>query len=296
MMDRALSLDALADARGDSDAPSLSRWLGAEGARTRYLQAGEGSPVVLIHGAMSTADDVAGALFRSLKETHAVYALDRPGHGWSDRTRWDQASIQSQALTMLAAIRDLGLERPILVGHSYGGSCAVAMALAAPEQVKGVVAISPAAFPEPRLEQVLFGPRATLTAGDLYSSTAGRFTDPAVLHLLWEAMFTPRRMPDEFRRLFPFARARGPAQVIATGEDAAAMSLSLAQNFAGYSRCAVPVRVLVGSGDIVTSNMHGRTLAAAVPDGRLDRLPGLGHMLHWFAPERVADAVAELAA
>lgn len=275
--------------------PTGSRWTGGAGERLRYLQAGEGPPVVLIHGALSAAEDVHEALVDTLGEERTIYAFDRPGHGWSDRVRWSSASVQRQAEVLLGALGELGLRRPVLVGHSYGGSTALAMALAAPEAVAGVVAVSPAMFPEPRLEQLLFGARAAPGGGDLYARTGGRVTDPSVLAVLWEAMWTPQHMPDRFRATFPFERARSTACVIAYGEDAAAMPASLMQLLAAAPRCAVPVRVLVGSADVVTSNLHGRTMATAVPDGRFERLPGLGHCLHWSAPERVLEAVREIA-
>lgn len=275
--------------------PSGSLWTGAEGERLRYRREGSGPPVVLIHGALSCLEDVAEPLAEVLGGERTVVAFDRPGHGWSDRERWRLATVQSQAERLLRAVSALELDRPVLIGHSYGGSTALAMALAAPEAVAGVVAISPAMFPEPRLEQALFAPRALPAGGDVYAGTGGRASDPATLSLLWEAMWTPQRMPDRFRETFPFARARSAGCVVAYGEDAAAMPASLSQLTAGALRCAVPVRVLVGSGDVVTSNLHGQVMAAAVPDGRIERLPGLGHCLHWFAPERVLDAVREIA-
>lgn len=277
------------------DPPAGSLWTGRPGERLRYKRAGSGPPVVLIHGAMSAAEDMAEALFDTLATERAVFAFDRPGHGWSDRERWRYASVQSQAEVLLRGVSELGIERPVLAGHSYGATTALAMALAAPEAVRGVVAISPASFPEPRLEQVLFGPRSWLGSGDVFSETGGRSVDPATMQLLWEAMFTPNGMPDRFRGTFPFERARSASCVVAYGEDAAAGPLSLAQNLAAAPRCAVPVRVLISSGDIVTSNLHGRVMAASVPDGRVEKLEGLGHCLHWFAPERVLEAVREIA-
>lgn len=254
------------------DPPPGSHWVGPGGERLRYLKAGSGPPVVLIHGAISAAEDVFGALVDALAPERTVYAFDRPGHGWSDRTRWRSATIQTQAEALLRAIRDLELERPVLVGHSYGGSTALAMALAAPQAVRGLVAVSPAGYPEVRLEQMLFGGRSVLGAGDLQTETVGRVRDPALLQILWEAMFTPQSMPDRFRAAFPFERARSAACVVAYGEDSVAMAPSLAQNLAGAPRCAVPVRVLIGGGDIVTNNMHGRVLAGCVPDGRVEKL------------------------
>ena len=59
--------------------------------------------------------------------------------------------------------------------------------------------------------------------------------------------------------------------------------------------CRVPVRILGGDRDLVVNNSaHGRTLATLIPDGEFIDLPGLGHMAHHFAAERIAALVCRL--
>lgn len=288
--------DVMAAARGDTDAPADSRWVGPEGRRTRYLEAGSGPPVLLIHGATSTADDPAAALFDTLAERHRVVSVDRPGHGWSDRVRWTHSSVQAQAAVVGDAVAALGLERPVVVGHSYGGAVAMALALKRPDAISGVVALAPVIVPEPRLEHLLFSPRAVPGAGDAFTETAGRGFDRLLLPLLWEAQFTPQKQPERFRAAFPYERAKGSAQVVATGEDATSLFWSLTELVAGLHRCAVPVRVLVGEADKVVNPNHSRFLARTAPCASIELLPELGHMIHWFAQSKVADTVEALSA
>ena len=85
--------------------------------------------------------------------------------------------------------RRLGLHRPIIVGHSLGATVAVHLALAFPDEVAGVVAIAPLAFPEPRLETFLFGARGMPSIGSMVASFNHVGPDVALLPLLWQAMF-----------------------------------------------------------------------------------------------------------
>ena len=286
--------DVMAAARGDTDAPAGSRWIETPEGRMRYLEAGRGPPVLLVHGATMTADDPAAALFDTLAVDHHVIALDRPGHGWSDRRRGAQSTVQAQGRALLQAAAALEMDRAVLVGHSYGGAVVVAMALQRPDAVAGVVALGPVVLPEFRLEHMLFTTRTTPGWGDAFMETASRPFDRGLLTLLWEAQFKPQNVPARFRETFPYERAKIPAQIMATGEDAGSLFASLTEMDAGISRLAVPVRVLAGTADLVVNPMHGQALARRAPDGQIEMLPGLGHMIHWFAQDKVRERVVEL--
>jgi pimeloyl-ACP methyl ester carboxylesterase len=261
-----------------------------------FAEAGAGPGVVLLHGTLTLHQDMMIALGETLAADHHVVAFDRPGHGGSTRPPSD-GSLSTQARLLVEAMEGLGLERPILVGHSAGGSLALAMALRFPEALAGVVALAPLVFPEPRLEQALFGARGLPWVGGGGTAAVLRPSDAAVLPVLWNAMFAPQRMPEAFAAGFPFADAAIAAELRATGEDALALGLDLAGNIPSYPACGVPVRILGGSADIVVNNAaHGRMLSLMLPDGRFEAIEGMGHMLHHFAQPRIAATVRDLQA
>jgi pimeloyl-ACP methyl ester carboxylesterase len=263
----------------------------ASGERLRYVAGGAGAPVVLIHGALVTLEDMLLGPFDPLAEHYRVVAFDRPGHGLSERPRL-QGSPWIQARMIHDGVVALGLERPVLVGHSFGGAVALAYALLFPDEVRSVVALAPIAFPEIRLEQVLFGPRAVPVSGDALAYSLGPVIDAALLPLLWEMMFKPQPMPERFRREFPFRLAGRPEGAQANGEDAAAMISSMSVAAGLYPTCRVPVQVIAGSADLVVSpDRHAKPLAWMLPRGELQIIPGLGHMLHHFAQDHVLNAV-----
>jgi pimeloyl-ACP methyl ester carboxylesterase len=265
------------------------------GAPIGYAQAGSGPDVLLIHGALTNAADMVIALFPTLTERYRVTAFDRPGHGASGRVG-QTGSPWRQAELLHAAARGLGIERAVVVGHSFGGAVALSYALQYPEEVTGVIALGPIAFPEMRLEYLLFGPRAMPVAGKVLAMAAGATSDPVLLPLLWRAMFLPQEMPEKFRLAFPFDQAGHPDHTRSTGEDTLMMGPGLARSALNYPLCKTPVRVMVGTEDkVVNPGVHGRPLSWILPRGELEQLDGLGHMIHHFAQDRILHAVDDLA-
>jgi pimeloyl-ACP methyl ester carboxylesterase len=254
-----------------------------------YTEAGSGPDVLLLHGTLTTSDDMRVALFEHLQDTYHVVALDRPSHGLSDRLALADASLWSQAETIREAVQALGLKTPLVCGHSYGGAVALSTALAYPELTAGVVALAPVCFPEPRLEHLLFGTRAAMLR------EAGSWIDPLLLPVLWNAMFLPQAMPERFSREFPFGIAGLPATTVAEGESANSLPADLMRSIISYPTCRVPVTFVTGSADIVVGPWHSATAAAMIPKARLRLLPGVGHMLHHVKPDAVAEALTELA-
>jgi pimeloyl-ACP methyl ester carboxylesterase len=99
----------------------------------------DGPPIVLVHGLASNSriwDDVAGILARS----HHVVALDQRGHGLSDRPT-DGFSFERVVGDLAGVISALDLERPTLVGHSWGGNVVLAFAAAHLDRVQGLVLV-----------------------------------------------------------------------------------------------------------------------------------------------------------
>lgn len=114
-------------------APPLSEgveecWMDLDGSRMRYLRAGSGPPLILLHGLLGYSFSWRYAL-PALAPYATVYAPDMLGAGFSDRPRGIDHSMHATALRVLRFVDKLGLESFDLLGTSRGG--AVAMAAAA---------------------------------------------------------------------------------------------------------------------------------------------------------------------
>ena len=117
-------------------------FVGVDGFRIRYLEFGQGAPLVHLHGAAGPRVSQAHEL---LGERRRVVLFEMPGFGLSEpneRTR----TIQELAGTMTAAAAALGLERFDLMGNSFGAKVALWLALQSPERVSSLVLVAPAAI------------------------------------------------------------------------------------------------------------------------------------------------------
>ncbi|MBW3559098.1 MAG: alpha/beta fold hydrolase, partial [Proteobacteria bacterium] len=186
-----------------------ARFAGSGEARVRYAERGHGRPVVLLHGALTCLEDMLLGPFDALADEFRVIAVDRPGHGLTPRPRL-HGTLKHQGDRIRAALHELGVKQPIVVGHSRGGAVALSLALRYPEEIAGLVLLGPLYLPEARLEHALFGPRAAPGFGEVFNLSTGRLLDAAALPLLWEMMFAPVGMPEYFRDKFPFAMATRP--------------------------------------------------------------------------------------
>jgi pimeloyl-ACP methyl ester carboxylesterase len=139
-----------------------------DGHRLRFVRAGAGPPVVLVHGFASslyTWKDVLPALARS----HDVIALDLPGFGGSDRPA--DLSFEELPAAVVGLMDRLGVARAALVGNSMGGGVVAVVAGARPERVSALVLIDAAGFdlePEdqPGMVRLMMSPLGPLV-GDL---------------------------------------------------------------------------------------------------------------------------------
>lgn len=262
----------------------------SDGRSIAYAQAGDGPDLVAIHGTLMTLEDMWLGPVPALARHFRVVAVDRPGHGMSLRPRGRDASPWRQAELIHAAVQALGLTRPVILGHSFGGCVALAYGLLYPNAVAGIVALAPVCFPEVRLEPFLFGPRA-LPFGPELSAVLNRISDPGLLPLLWNAMFLPQTMPEAFSFSYPFGLAGRASQIVAEGEDALALGSALVRSAAAYPGYRVPVHLLAGAADIVVNPLlHAASAVRMIPGAELTLLPGVGHMLHHVQPDAIVEA------
>ena len=113
--------------------------------RIHYLVAGEGPPLVLVHGVAMRAADLA-PLFRALSRQHRVYAPDLLGYGGSDKPRGADYSITMQTDIVRGFLDAVRLEQPDVMGVSMGGWIAMKLAAEHPQRVRRLVLVSSAGF------------------------------------------------------------------------------------------------------------------------------------------------------
>lgn len=116
-----------------------------DGGSIHYVEQGpkDGTPVVLIHGLSGQLQHFTYGLSELLAKDFRVIAIDRPGCGYSTRENDEFSCPEAQGRMINEALDMLNVEKPILVGHSLGGSVALAMALDRPDQIGALALICP---------------------------------------------------------------------------------------------------------------------------------------------------------
>src|SRR3984893_432537 len=130
--------------------------------------------------------------------------VDRPGFGYSDRPRGAMWTPARQADLIRQACARLGIERPVVVGHSFGTLVALALALDHPDAVSGLVLLSGYYRPTLRADVPLFSLPAIPAIGDLIRYTVGPLFGAALLPLAATRIFSPLTVLERFAKGFPY--------------------------------------------------------------------------------------------
>jgi len=137
--------------------PEHSWFTNVNGVRIHYQEAGDekAPPLLLIHGFISSTL-IWNEVFLPLAQAgFRVVAPDLPGYGYSDKPRDAEYTIESQARAVVGLMDRLGIEKAALVGASYGGAIAAAIALDHPERVSRLVLVGAVSSDEPKNKLLL---------------------------------------------------------------------------------------------------------------------------------------------
>jgi pimeloyl-ACP methyl ester carboxylesterase len=240
--------------------------LEVDGVQLHYSDQGKGSPVVLIHGNAVSGDDWnTSGVGELLLRSHRVIIFDRPGFGYSKRPRGRLWTAAQQAELLHNALRQLGVERPIVVGHSWGTIVALALAEHHQADVAGLVLLSGYYFWTLRPDAPLMLPGALPVLGDVLCYTVLPLLGWLQMPLLKWAMFSPARVPARFQTEYSPAMALRPSQIRAASVDGALMIPGAVALRRGYKDLALPVVIVAGDGDKVVFKRRSEQLRDSIP-------------------------------
>jgi pimeloyl-ACP methyl ester carboxylesterase len=125
--------------RAQMQAPA-DKWFDSNGLRIRYVEAGKGVPVVLVHGYTRYLESnwIAPGVFADLSKDHRVIAYDMPGHGKSEKA-YEPSAYRDMATDPIRLMDHLGIKRAHLLGYSMGGGVVAKAAVTHPERVITVI-------------------------------------------------------------------------------------------------------------------------------------------------------------
>lgn len=262
-----------------------------ENLQVNYIETGTGSTVVLIHGNPGDVGDFEFGTISELSHKYRVIAIDRPGHGTSDRPAEKGESVEYQAKLLHQTLSNLGIQRPVLVGHSWGASLALLYALEYPTEVSGLVLLAPPAYPDDKRNSLLAGVIKTPVVGD-FSILMGKLISgrQELKHSLEQA-FSPQSVPDDY---YKSANSSwfGQKQLKAYFEDELALNDCLKKMVDRYSGIKIPVIIVAGEEDkIVSPKDNAYRLQNAIPGSRLIKLKKTGHEIPLTHPKSIFAAL-----
>ncbi len=249
-------------------APADATFVDVDGVHVRYREAGSGPAVVLVHGYSASSDSWLGVI-PAVAATHRVIAVDLKGFGWTSRPDGDY-SPAAQAKLVWAVLDKLGVTDVAIVGHSWGSSVALEMAVAQQARVR----------------------RVALYDAYVYDDQVPSFFRWAEKSGIGEALFGlyyDERMEDRIPLAFYDDRwvtqarvDRVESELSRPGTTAAALATARKHHFgplhAALESFAKPVLLLWGENDEVTPLRFGQRLAAELADATLITYPRCGHL------------------
>ena len=258
------------------------------GRRLRFVRAGSGPAIVLVHGfgsSIYTWKDV----IAPLAARHDVVALDLPGFGESDRPA--DLSIDELPRAVTGLMDRLGLERAALVGNSMGGATAALVAASSPERVDALVLIDAAGFdlaPEARPASIRL---ATSWAAPALSLLPGK---RLIVERSLAQVFHDDRLVTEERVAEYLAPALRPGTFAGLRSLGASLDAQPDVVTRVLPRVRVPTLVIWGDDDRWIPPAHAERFASAIPGARAVLVASCGHMPQEEKPAEVVRRVLEL--
>jgi pimeloyl-ACP methyl ester carboxylesterase len=248
-----------------------------------------GPPVVMIHGASSNLEAMRQPLGEMLARNHRVILIDRPGHGWSVRERQEDSTPDIQGRMIAEALGKLGTGPVVLVVHSWAGALGARMALDFPQLLAGLVMLAPVTHPWRGGVGWYNTVVTTPLIGRLLAYTITLPLGLALANSGARNVFMPQVMLDGYIKKTTTLLLLRPREFIANARDLVTLKAAVAAQAPRYGEISVPLTVISGDVDkTVSTNIHSRPFAAAVPNTKLIVLPGVGHMVQNAAPDLVA--------
>jgi 3-oxoadipate enol-lactonase len=247
----------------DLAAESRPRTYERDGLTLGYSVVGDGQPILFVHGTTATGEFEWGRLAARLAPDYQCVLPDLRGHG---RSEFRESVDMGQAICadLRYLVEHLGLDRPHVVGFSYGAEISLMLELSAPGTARSLVLVSPGTgrpsdYKAPRLEH-------------LYR------TWPFALRRLHET----HHGPEHWREL-----------VTAMHVDSVGRSEFSTETLGGVG---CPVLMVAGTDDESTRRAQGKRFAEANPLARYVELDGAGHAVHHKCPDRFAQVIGDFLA
>lgn len=274
--------------------PPPGQFIEVDGIRLHYVMQGQGSgpAILLVHGASSNLREFTASIMPALARDHRLIAFDRPGYGYSERPDGAPLDPAAIAALLLDASHELGIDKPVIVGHSWAGSVVMSALVEMPERVSGGVLLAGVAGHWAGSTGWTYDIGSIPLLGHLLAWTAVLPAGQLLLEREVAPVLRPAAVPAHYIENIGAPLALRPWTFLANIEDMSRLSEYMQSLSPRYDEIRLPLLILHGKDDeLVPFWNHGRRVLPVVPQAQLTLIPGAGHGLHHTHTAQVVDAI-----
>lgn len=275
-----------------------------DGVPVHYKIVGQGPDLVLIHGASGNLNEFTMGFAQSLSDRYRVIMFDRPGMGWTGRLpgkigAWNAAEETpfDQAGLLQRAADEIGVRKPIVLGHSFGGIVAIAWGLSRTDDTAALVLVSAVAEPWPGDLGPTYTIGGTAWGGALLIPLVTAFMSDAYVERSIGSVFAPQNAPDGYAKHLGVGLTLRRESIRANSQQVNALRPHVVEMQKNYGTLTMPIELVHGSADTtVPPTIHAQVFVNDAPNAHLTLLPGQGHMPQQTAQGDVFAAIDRAAA
>ena len=252
--------------------------------------------VVLIHGASGNTRDFTHDLAHQLAQKYRVFVFDRPGLGYTDRINRTGATLQQQVDLLSKAALQLGADKPIVLGQSYGGSVALAWAVYHPKRLSGLVLLAAASQTWETGLSTYYKILSHPWIGPLAIPYLTAYVHDERVNRELDAIFEPQQPPAGYDAYIGAGLTLRRDSLRANALQRANLKEEIRAMMPNYGTISVPTEILHGDADMTVGlHIHSEPLEKQIADAHLTVLPGIGHMPQHSSKPQVLEAVDRIA-
>jgi pimeloyl-ACP methyl ester carboxylesterase len=280
--------------------PAVGEFVDIDGSRIQYVHVAppanpELPPIVFVHGASANLNDQLVAFRERLAGRAEMLFFDRPGHGWSERGSGNDTPA-GQAATLSKLLDKLGIEKAIIVAHSFGGAMATSFALDHADKTAGLLFLSSATHPWPGGETSwYYGIAAKPITGWLFTQAFAYAAGASRMDAAVKCVFAPNHVPENYSQQTQIPLVLRPSAFRANAIDVNGLYDYATANSPRYHEIKAPTVVISGDHDtIIYARIHSIGLERDIPGAELVWVHNLGHKSDWVAPDLVVAAIEKV--
>jgi len=264
-----------------------SNYIIIQGLQIAYKRAGQGDPVLLIHG-ITTSSFIWRNISAGLSKEYDVIAVDLLGCGLSSKDLSADYSIKNQASILIELIKKLNLGKTHVVGHDIGGGIAQIMSVKFPQLIHDVVLINTIGYNYWPVQPI------TTMRTPIFRQFAMMSLDLGMLQkLIKKGLYKKESYTEEFRSLVWEEMANKKRRKSFLHFAKSLNNQHLMEIASELKNIKLPVLIIRGEGDVYLNSIISSRLKEDIPSSEILRIRTGGHFIQEDEPDLLIQKISE---